>query len=161
MSTQPQPPYPTASSQPVNQDAYLKQIDESYEPTAPFVDKLLTKPIEQNDETYDPDFDYSESHDEKNELKGHVRAVDHSEHILEVRKGVVQKVASLVGGSDKSPMMLMMIMCCGLPLLFFVILPLVGLHLWSSSNNASWIFVALILVVLFTVVMSTPHRKQL
>ena len=59
--------------------------------------------------------------------------------------------------TSQSPMMLMMVICCGLPLLLFVVLPLVGLKF--AVDNISWGVIGLIAVVACVAMMMFRHRK--
>lgn len=56
------------------------------------------------------------------------------------------------------PMMWMMVICCGLPLLLFVVLPLIGLKI--SGVNISWVALGLVAVAACIAMMVFRHRKM-
>jgi len=56
------------------------------------------------------------------------------------------------------PMMWMMVICCGLPLLLFVVFPLIGLKF--SGVNILWVVVGLVAVAACIAMMVFRHRKM-
>ena len=55
-------------------------------------------------------------------------------------------------------MMWMLVICCGLPLLLFVVLPLIGLKI--SGVNISWVALGLVAVAACIAMMVFSHRKM-